>query len=186
MIETAHPRLQYWRDDHRFAFAEMHTDPEVMADLGGPVDEAESKLKFDRYCVAQREYGVGRWAAESLDGVFLGYAGVMPRMAGDHPLGPHFEVGWRFKRKAWGSCYATESAGAALIHAVGVAGITGIVSYTSTHNLRSQAVMKRLGLVRQPALDFAFPVENGQEWSALVWSVPPISHLPHGAWGMTG
>lgn len=173
MIETQRLRLHAWDDRHRPAFAEMHADSEVMTDLGGPIDRAESDLKFDRYCAVWREHGVSRWAVENLDGVFLGYAGVMPRMSENHPLGPHFEVGWRFVRKTWGNGYATESARAALDHAMRNIKLAKIVSYTSPDNLRSQAVMKRLDLLRQPSLDFTIPAHKGGEWHGLVWIVAP-------------
>lgn len=166
MIETQRLRLHAWRDDHRTAFVRMHADPEVMADQGGPVEAVESDRKFDRYRAALREYGTSRWAVETPDGDFLGYAGVMRRVDETHPLGPHFEIGWRFVRSAWGRGLATESARAALDHAIG-GGFTEIVSYTGADNLRSQAVMVRLGLVRRPELDFVL----ASNWQGLVWAV---------------
>lgn len=151
----------------------MHSDPEVMADLGGPIDAHDSRRKFDRYRMAFRQYGVARWAVEDRGGAFLGYAGVMPRMSPEHPLGEHFEVGWRFVRSAWGNGYATESARASLDHAVHALGRADILAYTSAENLRSQSVMKKLGLVRCPTLDFAQETASGALWNGLVWQVCP-------------
>jgi len=172
MIETPRLRLHRWDDRHREAFAMMHADPEVMADLGGTINRSESSEKFERYLAAQRAHRVSRWAVENLGGEFLGYAGVMPRLSKDHPLGEHFEVGWRFVRNAWGHGYATESAKAALRHAVHEVGLREILSYTSPHNVRSQAVMAKLNLFRDPARDFMMLTPSGEQWQGLVWVVP--------------
>jgi RimJ/RimL family protein N-acetyltransferase len=172
MIETSRLRLHRWDDRHREAFAMMLANPEVMADLGGPINRSESSEKFERYVSAQRDHLVSRWAVENLDGAFLGYAGVMPRLSKDHPLGAHFEVGWRFVRNAWGHGYATESAKAALRHAVLEVGLSEIISYTSPNNERSQAVMAKLNLVRDPARDFMMLTPSGGQWQGLVWVVP--------------
>jgi RimJ/RimL family protein N-acetyltransferase len=172
MIKTPRLRLCRWADRHREAFALMHADPEVMADLGEPIDRSESDQKFDRYCAAQREHGISRWAVENASGAFLGYAGVTPRSSKDHPLGAHFEVGWRFMRDAWGNGYATESAEAALHHAVHDVGLGEIISYTSADNRRSQAVMAKLNLVRDPSRDFTMLTPRGGPWQGLVWTVP--------------
>jgi RimJ/RimL family protein N-acetyltransferase len=93
-------------------------------------------------------------------------------MSNDHPLGAHFEIGWRLTRKAWGHGYATESARAALLHAVHDVGLREIVSYTSPDNARSQAVMARLNLRRDPARDFTTLTGRGEPWRGLVWVVP--------------
>lgn len=172
MIETPRLRLHNLANRHRSPFARMHADAEVMADLGGPIGRVESDAKFDRYLAAQAAHGIARWAVEGLDGNFLGYCGVMPRMAPEHPLGPHYEVGWRFLREAWGNGYAYESARAALFHATHDLGLTHIVSYTSENNLRSQSVMRKLGLVRDASRDFMIPIPSSQSWRGLVWSVP--------------
>jgi RimJ/RimL family protein N-acetyltransferase len=172
MIKSQRVRLHRWADRHRTTFALMHADPEVMADLGGPIDRSESALKFERYCAALREHRVSRWAIEDANGVFIGYAGVMPRLSYDHPLGPHFEIGWRFVRAAWGHGYATEGARAALHHAIHKVGLRNIVSYTSPENRRSQAVMARLNLVRDSSRDFRVLLPTGLPWQGLVWLVP--------------
>jgi RimJ/RimL family protein N-acetyltransferase len=72
-------------------------------------------------------------------------------------------------RRAWGHGYATESAKAALDDAFRRAGLKEIVSYTSADNLRSQAVMARLELQRQPWRDFTARYERVGLWRGLVW-----------------
>ena len=171
MIATKRLRLHSLVDRHREPFAKMHAEPDVMADLGGPIGRLEAEAKFDRYLAALSAHGVARWAVEDSDGNFLGYSGVMPRMALDHPLGRHFEVGWRFRRDAWGNGYAYESASAALRHATTDLGLTSIVSHTSEDNLRSQSVMRKLGLIRDAARDFTLTL-SPRPWRGLVWSVP--------------
>jgi RimJ/RimL family protein N-acetyltransferase len=169
MIRTKRLKLLTWRNDHRAPFAAMHADPAVMLDLGGPIGRAESDAKLDRYSAAYAEHGLARWAVETVDGDFLGYAGVMPRLASEHPLGAHFEIGWRFTHRAWGHGYATESAKAALDDAFRRAGLKEIVSYTSADNLRSRAVMARLKLQRQPSRDFTAEYARVGRWRGLVW-----------------
>ena len=171
VIDTPRTRLRRWRETDRQTFAAMHADPEVMRDLGGPIDRAASDAKLDRYMAAFNRHGVGRWAVETRDGDFLGYAGVMPR--DDHPLGFHFEIGWRLMRSAWGRGYATEAAKAALHDAFARGGLSEVVSYTAPDNLRSQAVMERLRLRRDPSRDFTATYDNVGMWRGMVWFARP-------------
>jgi len=168
LIDTGRVRLRRWREADRDAFAALNADPEVTWDLGGPLDRGRSDAKFERYMAAFDRYGFCRWALERSDGRFLGYAGVMPASAG-HPLGPHMEVGWRLVRSAWGQGYATEAAGAALRDAFTRAGLREVFAYTAHDNVRSQAVMQRLRLERDPARDFTAHYDGFGDWRGLVW-----------------
>lgn len=172
ITETPRLRLRPWREADRDAFAALNADPEVSRDLGGPLSRAASDAKLDRYIAAFAQHGFCRWAIEDRNGGFLGYAGVMPvRRA--HPLGPHDEVGWRLKRDAWGHGYASEAARAALDDIFSRVGLTEVLSYTAPDNLRSQAVMDRLGLTRDPARDFVASYPAAPAWHGLVWAARP-------------
>ena len=168
IITTPRTQLRSWEEADRDAFAAMHADPEVMQDYGGPISRSESDTKFDRYVAACRQHGFCRWAIENPEGRFLGYAGIMPSRL-DHPIGSHIELGWRLMRQAWGHGYATEAARAALDDAFARIGFAEIVAYTAPDNSRSQAVMNRLLLRRDPSRDFTADYAGIKAWRGLVW-----------------
>lgn len=163
--------LRTWQLADREAFAELHSDPEVMQDLGGVFTRAQSDVKFERYRAAFEQHGFTRWAVEDPKLGFLGYAGVMFSRT-DHPLGPHADIGWRLRRSAWGHGYATEAACVALQDAFFRVGLQEVLSYTSPDNFRSQALMARLGLQRDASRDFNISSRN-ETWHGLVWVARP-------------
>jgi RimJ/RimL family protein N-acetyltransferase len=173
IITTPRMRLRCWEDTDRNAFAAMHADPAVMLDYGGPISRKESNAKLDRYAMAYREHGFCRWAIESSEGAFLGYTGIMPSRP-DHPIGPHIDIGWRLVRRAWGFGYATEAARATLDDAFLRIGLSEVVAYTAPDNRRSQAVMIRLGLQRDPSRDFTADYDGVKAWRGLVWVAHPV------------
>ena len=164
MIKTSRLLLRRWRPGDRNSFAALHADPEVMLDLGGPLDRAASDRKFDRYVAAFEQHGYSRWVLENCAGHFLGYTGIMPSDL-RHPLGLHSEIGWRLARSAWGNGYAAEAAAAALDDAFERHILDEVLAYTAPDNARSIAVMNRLGLQRDQSRDFV--LSNG--WRGLVW-----------------
>jgi RimJ/RimL family protein N-acetyltransferase len=156
----------------------MNADPEVMHDLGGPIDVTESDAKFDRYADALQRHGFGRWLVESHAGNFVGYTGVLKAHNPNHPLGEHFEIGWRLIRSAWGNGYATEAAKAALEDSFTRVGLPEVLAYTAPENARSRAVMGRLALKRDPSRDFTAQYDKGV-WRGLVWFARPRQLCPN-------
>jgi len=171
IIETPRLRLRPWRESDRDDFAALHADPEVMVDAPRPLTREKSDRKLDRYVAGFGRDSFCQWAVERLDGGFVGYAGAR-RIAADHPLGTHVGAGWRLVRRAWGQGYATEATAAAFDDAFRRAGVKEILAYTSPDNVRSQAVMARLGMHREPGLDFTAD-EGSEPWTGLVWSARP-------------
>jgi RimJ/RimL family protein N-acetyltransferase len=84
------------------------------------------------------------------------------------------EVGWRLARSAWGHGYATEAALASLAFGFETLELPEILAVTTATNLRSQAVMRRISMTRDPADDFDDPsVPDGPLRRNVVYRIRP-------------
>jgi ribosomal-protein-alanine N-acetyltransferase len=70
---------------------------------------------------------------------------------------PCVEIGWRLAADVWGQGLATEGGLAAVRHAFDVIGLEELVSFTACINTKSQRVMQKIGMTRDPAGDFDHP-----------------------------
>lgn len=157
MIETERLILRRWREADRAPFVAMSADPAVMETLGGVLSEDEALAEIARRVAVIASFGFGRWVAERRgDGAFIGVVGLAP-VHKSLPIPAGFEMGWRLVRDAWGKGYATEAAKAAIADGLDRGGLTEVFAFTSLPNLRSQAVMARIGMQRTPTLDFDHP-----------------------------
>ena len=174
MIETERLILRRWNDSDRPAFAAICADPEVMQWLGGVLTRQQADERIDRVEATFERVGYGRFLIErKADRAFLGWCGVMPCHESVTPIAGQPEMGWRLIRAAWGSGYATEAARAALVDAFGRLGMAEVLAYTSAANLRSQAVMQRLGMNREPQRDFDHPnITDGDRRSVVYVAYP--------------
>ncbi len=162
-------------------FLGLMTNPQSMVDYGRPDSADQAEAKFRRYLICQARHGISRLHVSDADG-FLGYVGVF--VHDNHtPLGPHAEIGWRLLPRAWGSGYATEAARAALTDAFATTDLAEVLAYTAPDNLRSQAVMERLALTREPQRDFQLVDSDIGVWSCLVWLAHRRDWINHDALG---
>ena len=88
----------------------------------------------------------GVWAVElQTAGEFIGCVGLsVPSFQADFT--PCTEILWRLARARWGRGYATEAARACVRFAFSTLSLPEVVSFTAVRNVRSRAVMERLGL----------------------------------------
>lgn len=157
MIETSRLILRPWRESDLKPFAEMNADPEVCEFLPCRLSEAESNEFARRIMAKFEEQGFGWFALElKQDNRFIGFAGLN-RPSFEAPFMPAVEIGWRLSREHWGRGYATEAGQAAMEFGFGKLGLKEIVSFTVADNLRSRAVMERLGMTHYPDEDFDHP-----------------------------
>ncbi|WP_329123290.1 GNAT family N-acetyltransferase [Streptomyces sp. NBC_01465] len=155
-LRTDRLLLRQWQDSDLEPWAAMNADPEVRRHLGALLTREESDAGVALMRAEFGERGFGWWALEVREsGEFVGRAGLDVVMEGLPYTG--VDVGWRLTRSAWGNGYATEAARACLDFGFGTLGLREIVASTTVHNLRSQAVMRRLGMTRDPADDFEDP-----------------------------
>ena len=156
-IQTPRLLLRPWRDADLAPFAAMNADPVVMEFFPRPLDRAESDVAVGRVRDHFAARGFGLWAVE-VPGVadFIGFVGLaVPRF--EAHFTPCVEIGWRLVREHWGRGYATEAARAALGFGFEELALDEIVSFTVPANIRSRAVMERIGMTRSPADDFDHP-----------------------------
>lgn len=150
--------LRRWRPEDLPLFAAINADPVAMEFLPQPLAGRDSNALADRIERHFREHGFGFWAVEAPGAAdFIGMVGLA-HVSFEAPFTPAVEIGWRLAPEYWGRGYATEAASAALAFGFERLGLDEILAFTTVTNLRSRAVMERIGMTRDPAADFEHPM----------------------------
>lgn len=145
-LSTERLLMRQWKDQDLSAFAKLNSDSEVMEYFPNPLNREESDAMARKCKSLISERGWGFWAVEiKKSGEFAGFVGLHKPKA-TLPFSPCVEIGWRLLKNYWGYGYATEAAGEALKYSFEMLCLSEVVSFTTTSNCRSRAVMQRLGL----------------------------------------
>ena len=164
-------RARPWRiSDADAAFA-IYSDWEVARWLGSTPRAVENLEEIDAFLTRvmsrQDPPGHGFWAVETHDGDLVGAVLLAPLPGSDD-----VEVGWHLARAEWGKGYATEIATAALDHGFDEVGLAQVIAVVYPGNVRSLAVVQRLGMEPQGRSDRYYGVElevfalDRRAWSA--------------------
>lgn len=156
-LETPRLRLRPWKDSDLEPFARLNADPRVMEFFPKTLSREESDAVAAAIRARFDAWGYGFWAAElKSSGAFIGFIGLSHPSFQAH-FTPCTEIGWRLDPAYWGQGLATEGARAAAAFAFDTLRLPELVSFTVPANLRSRAVMERLGMRWDPAEDFDHP-----------------------------
>ncbi len=152
--ETARLILRDWREEDWAPFFEHTNTPAVMEHIA-PVmdDDAKASLKR-RFLSWAEDYGHTFWVMErKSDSAILGFCGIKRCDMEGGPIG-EFELGWRLREDAWGKGYAREAAEATRDAGFQKYDAARLIALTVQRNERSWGLMRRIGMVRAPELDF--------------------------------
>ena len=154
-VETPHLRLRQWRHSDRAPFAAMNADPTVMEFFPSLQSRAASDASIDTWQTHFAERGWSNWAVElRWSGEFIGFIGLsVPNVFSRSPLVSRLAGAWL---EALGSGVRDRRGACVLRVGFEQLALSEIVSFTSVLNLRSRAVMERIGM-RNAEQDFEHP-----------------------------
>lgn len=143
-------------------YAELLGDEEAARHIGGCAPRAAAWRRFLQQPGAWAIQGFGMFSVlDKSSGQWLGQCGPW------RPEGwPGNEIGWAFRRAAWGHGYATEATRAAIGWAVAELRWERMVHCIAPANLASQRLAQRLGssLLREGRLPAPFEAHAVEIW----------------------
>lgn len=173
---STHPRLETERLILRLpqasdfeGYAELYADEDAARHIGGALPRAAAWRKFLQMPGAWAVQGFAMFSVvDKASGQWLGQLGPW------QPEGwPGTEVGWSFRRAAWGCGYATEAAAAAIDWAFDTLGWDEVIHCIDPENLASRRLAERLGsqILRRGRLPPPFDAHEVDVWgqSRAAW-----------------
>jgi RimJ/RimL family protein N-acetyltransferase len=146
IISTGRLGLRRWIETDTQPFIEMNSDPHVMKYFPKLLTEEETLLMIQRIHNGFEKNGFGLFVVENKQTQeFLGFTGFSVPVF-ESFFTPCIEIGWRYKKQAWGQGFATEAANACLQYGFSQLGFDKIVSFTAAINIKSEKLMQRIGM----------------------------------------
>lgn len=166
VLRTERLTLRTFTRDDLPAYHALNAEPEVYRWLGGSAltrEHSDRIASWANECWETQRLGLLAVARTS-DRQFLGMCGLHHQESAPEEV----EIAWRLAAGHWGQGYATEAALAWAAYGFGTLHLPRLISMTDHDNLRSRAVMERLGMTFDHE---ARIVDEGQEFEAVVYAL---------------
>lgn len=157
IIKTERLGLRNWLPADEAPFIDMGQDPQVMQHFPGLLSSEETIALIGRLTKHFEKHGYTYFAVDVLEtDDFIGFTGLA-NQTWESEFTPCVDMGWRFKRSAWGKGYATEAAKGCLEAAGTIFYLEEVLSFATDTNQASENVMKKIGMryigkVEHPAI----------------------------------
>ncbi len=158
LLETERLIMRSWNESDREMFHFLSSDETVMEYFPYRRSRDESDLVMDGFNanIVANGFDFGALALKATDEP-IAICGLSRR--GLEPFFPPdtVEIGWRMAPAYWGKGYITEAALRLLQFGFEELGLIEVFSFAAHNNLRSIAVMERIGMTHQLERDFDHP-----------------------------
>ncbi|MES2123701.1 MAG: GNAT family N-acetyltransferase [Gemmatimonadota bacterium] len=140
------PRLRGYRllPSHVADVQRLHSDPDVMAHLGGVRDAEQTAAYFERNLRHWDEFGYGVYLLTGQDDDAVIGLGCLRGLQLDGR--DEIEIGYLFFKPYWGQGLASEVARACLRMGFEVLGAESLIALTHPENIGSRKVMEKVGM----------------------------------------
>jgi RimJ/RimL family protein N-acetyltransferase len=156
-LETERLLLRGWNSADIEPFANLNSDPKVMAFFQSPLSKEQTIDYIEKANTELAREGFGRWALElKSTRELIGVIGVA-KVDFETPFKGLLGIGWRLSASHWGNGYAPEGARAAADFMFRSHRCTEIVAFTPVENTASRRVMEKMGMRYDPNDDFDHP-----------------------------
>ena len=144
IFQTRRLLLRNFTENDAQLIYELNCDPEVTRYTGDPVKDIQHAMEVLQHSILPQYalYNHGRWAVHVKPHLeFIGWCGLKAR-----PERKEIDLGYRFKKNAWGNGYATEAAHGCLQYGFEKLKLQRIVGRAMPQNIASLRVLEKIGM----------------------------------------
>lgn len=160
-----------WVEGDIPVMADINSNPNVM-EFFPSVQDFEQTQRFIKRMQSQfEEKSYCYFAADVLEtGTFIGFIGLSDKNF-ESDFTPSVDIGWRLSEAHWKKGYATEGALACLNYGFENLKLEKIIATTPSINLKSEEVMKKIGMTKVKNFDHPLLLDDGRLRDCLLYEI---------------